>query len=154
MMATHQRKESGCTGNEIRDPWFAIATFRTKGSATWRGTPGLGAVLLGDVHAPLQLGHASHGACTDFRFCGGCRTWYGKRRVSGIWSLSIVVEFRLKQKMQIWAYSRRRNPRVYLKQGPPRTTRALLSLPDRAGNRSVRCRPRRAKPLRGCKNGE
>jgi hypothetical protein len=83
-----------------------------------------------------------------FGFVDRCRAWFGKQRVLGIWFLSIIVNFKLKQKMQTWPYRLRRNPRMYLEQAPSGTPLALLSLPDRAGNGSVVCR------LGGCKSPE
>jgi hypothetical protein len=67
----------------------------------------------------------------------------------------IIVESRLKQKMQIWPYSLRRNPRVYLEQAPSRTYLACSAQPTGSrGNGSVVYRPGRAKAPRRDKNGE
>ena len=64
-----------------------------------------------------------------FGFVDGCRCWYGKRRAPGIWSFSIIVESRLKQKMQTWSYSLRRHPSVYLEQAPARAPLACSAPP-------------------------
>ncbi len=155
MMATHQRKESACTDHKIPDFWFSIVTFRAKGSSAWKGTHGPGSALFGDVHAPLQLDHALHGARGNVRFSRWMSRLVRSEANPGIWSLSIVVNFRLKQKMQTWLYSLGRNPRVYLEQAPPRTPLACSAQPT--GSRWIRfcCEPpRSAKALRRGKNGE
>jgi hypothetical protein len=155
MMATHQRKESACTDHKIPDFWFSIVTFRAKGSSAWKGTHGPGSALFGDVHAPLQLDHALHGARGNVRFCRWMLRLVRSEANPGIWSLSIVVNFRLKQKMQTWLYSLGRNPRVYLEQAPPRTPLACSAQPT--GVRRERfcyVAPKAGQSLEEDKNGE
>src|SRR5215203_3361834 len=85
-MATHQRKESACTGNKIPDPGLASPPSGRKVLPRGEPTHDYRPALLGDVHARLQPGHASHGACGDVRFSGWVSRWYGERRVPGSWS--------------------------------------------------------------------
>jgi hypothetical protein len=155
MMATHQRKESACTDHKIPDFWFSIVTFRAKGSSAWKGTHGPGSALFGDVHAPLQLDHALHGARGNVRFSRWMSRLVRSEANPGTWSLSIVVNFRLKQKMQTWLYSLGRNPRVYLEQAPPRTHLACSAQPT--GVRRERfcyVTPKAGQSLEEDKNGE
>ena|SRR5918992_3803984 len=89
-----------------------------------------------------------------FGFAEGCRAGM-ERGESLADGHVIIVECRLKQKMQIWLYSLRRNLRVYLEQAPSRTLLACSAQPTGSrGDGSVVYRPGQAKALRRDKNGE
>jgi hypothetical protein len=56
-------------------------------------------------------------------------------------SLSIIVESRLKQKMQTWSYSLGRNPRVYPEQAASRTPLACFAVPTGSRRERFCCVP-------------
>ena len=56
-------------------------------------------------------------------------------------NLSIIVESRLKQKMQTWPYRLGRNPRVYPEQASPRTPLACCAEPTGSRQERFCCVP-------------
>jgi hypothetical protein len=83
-----------------------------------------------------------------FGFVDGCRAGLerGESLASG---LSIIVESRLKQKMQTWPYGFRRNPRVYLKQALSQASLARSAQPTASRRKRLCCvPPRETKALR------
>jgi hypothetical protein len=93
-------------------------------------------------------------ACGNARFLDRRRA--GMERVKSLVSgLSLIVESRLKQKMQTWHYSPRRTPRVYLEQAPSRTPLACSAEPTGSRRERFFCVPPKAgqSPEEG-KNGE
>ena len=128
-MATHQRKESACMGTKITDPsWHRHLQgerfCRVEGRLWACASPAWGSSCWASTRPFF-----SHGACADVSVL-----WMGValgmgRGQSLAPGLSIVVESRLKQKMQIWLYSLRRNLRVYLEQALSRTLLACSAQP-------------------------
>jgi hypothetical protein len=83
----------------------------------------------------------SHGACADVSVLWMSVALGMGRGQSLAPGLSIVVESRLKQKMQTWPYSLGRNPRVYPEQAPSRTPLACSAEPIGSRRKRFCCVP-------------
>ncbi len=97
--------------------------------------PGLGMFMLGFDQAILRMVSA-----VMFGLVDECRAWFerGESLASG---LSIIVESRLKQKMQTRSYSLGRNPRVYPEQASSRTPLDCSAEPTGSRRKRFCCVP-------------
>jgi hypothetical protein len=140
MMATYPRKESMWSGIRCQIPSLVSPTSGRKvllrrGSPMATGQPRLGMFMLGFDQAIRRKVPA-----VMFGLVDECRAWF-ERGESLVPNLSIIVESRLKQKMQTRPYRLGRNPRVYPEQASSRTPLACSAEPTGSRRKRFCCVP-------------